>query len=81
MKRDYWGGQLEMLILSKLLSIEFIIIFNEGKQIQKFLKNQIQLWLNEFIYIMLENLRNVSLIIIFLWLTTMDSAQVIVLKS
>ena len=24
-----------MLILSKLLSIEFIIIFNEGKQIQK----------------------------------------------
>ena len=35
MKRDYWGGQLEMIILSKLLNIEFIVIFNEGKQIQK----------------------------------------------
>ena len=35
MKRDYWGGQLEMIILSKLLNSEFIVIFNEGKQIQK----------------------------------------------
>ena len=35
MKPGYWGGQLEMIILSKLLSIEFIIILNEGKQIRR----------------------------------------------